>query len=625
MIRRPPPTSIGSQVSAGAAGWVLQHPVKRHGRAFFVLLMTPLLGGLALSPHRPTSWWSGVYVPAALADTLAPAVRSGREVMTREKIEDLVLLGKVWGFVKYNHPRLASGELSCDRELLRIIPAVQQARDRDETRRILVSWLDEVGDPAPCSSCAKLPDSIQSKPRIDWIRDRSLLGRDLSDRLRKIHDNRPANPDDQSHVDLNKGVGNPVFYEASHDSILVLSDARYRLLALFRFLNIIEYWYPHRDVADEDWDRVMAEFVPRMLDASTPQAYRLALLALTARTHDTHAGLLSCVNDRPPGAEARLPILVRWVESRVVVTGFPRGDSTQAGGLRLGDVILLLDGVPVDSLMARWREYYAASNDDVLRRDLAGSIPWGPAGPCRVGALRESGPFEATLVRAPVAEANRTEPTFHDLSGDTFQMLTPEIAYLNLRTLSSGAIAGYLQKAETAAGIVLDLRSYPRSFLPFTLGGHFVDQATDFVCFTHGDLTNPGTFVWSRPSTVQPLTPRFHGRVAILVDESSQSLAEYTAMALQASPGALVVGSTTAGADGNVSYVYHPGRYRGAITGIGVFYPNRRPAQRAGIKVDVKVRPTIAGIRARRDEVVEAAVEKLLGRSVDLGPRLMDR
>lgn len=573
-------------------------PAVAYTAAFFALLMAPLLRGLALADEG---------------------------VMTPEKIQDLVLCGKVWGFVKYHHPRLASGELSCDDELLRIIPEVLSARDRDETRRILSSWLEQIGDPAPCSPCATLPDSIQSKPRLDWIRDRSLLGRDLSDRLRKIYDSRPANPDDQRHVDLNGKVGNPIFYESSFDSSLVLSDARYRLLALFRFWSVIEYWYPHRDIANEDWDRVMAEFVPRMMRASTAEAYRLALMALTARTHDTHAGLMSCVNERPPGAEARLPILVRWVESRVVVTGFPEGDSTRAGGLRLGDVIVGLDGVPVDSLMARWREYYAASNSDVLMRDLAGSIPWGPAGPCRVSASRESGLLDVTLERVGVAKANRTAPTFHDLSGGTFQMLTPEIAYLSLRSLGSSRIAEYLHKAEQAAGIILDLRNYPQGFLPFTLGGHLVDSATDFVCTTHGDLANPGTFVWSPPLTVEPLAPRFHGRVAILVDESSQSLAEFTAMALQTSPGAMVVGSTTAGADGNVSYVYFPGGYRGAITGIGVFYPDRRPAQRTGIAVDVKVRPTFAGIRARRDEVLEAAVKKLLGRDVDLGPRLMDR
>lgn len=596
--------------------------VVAHGLILIALVTVTLPGGLIPCTQSPLGWRGGVSVASALADTLPP---TDQVALTPEKIQDLVLLGKVWGFARYHHPRLASGDLSCDDELVRIIPKVLQARDRDDTRRILSAWLEQVGDPAPCSPCAKLPDSIQAKPPIDWIHDHSLLGRDLSDRLEKIYDDRPANPDDQKHVDLNSGVRNPLFYEESVDSALVLTDARYRLLALYRFCATIEYWYPHRDLANEDLDKVMAEFVPRMLHASTPQAYRLALMALSARTHDTHAGLLSFINDRPPGAEARLPIIVRSVENRIVVTGYPQGDSTKAGGLRLGDVILRLDGVPVDSLMAHWQEYYAASNSDVLKRNLAGSIPWGPAGPCRVSASRESGPLEVTLERVPVADVDRGVPTFHDLSDDIFQMLTPEIAYLNLHTLGSDDIEAYLQKAEKATGIIFDLRDYPEDFLPFTLGGHLVDRDTDFVCFTHGDLANPGTFVWTSPLTVKPVAPRFHGRVAILVDESSQSLAEYTAMALQASPGAVVVGSTTAGADGNVSYLYFPGGYRGAISGIGVFYPDRRPAQRSGIAVDVKVRPTLAGIRARRDEVLEAAVEKLLGRKVDLGPRLMDR
>jgi C-terminal processing protease CtpA/Prc len=601
----------------------MRRPAPAHGLLVLVLVMVPLFGALGPAPSadRP-SCGCGLSIASALAETLPIAGLSGE--LTPGKIQDLVLLGKVWGFVKYHHPRVESRELSWDRELVRIIPSVLEARDRDETRRILSTWIDLIGEPAPCSPCAKLPDSIQAKPRIDWIRDRSLLGKDLSDRLRKIYDNRPARPD-QEYVDLSPGVRAPHFYEESVDSSLVLSDARYRLISLFRFWGIIEYWYPHRDVADENWDRVMAEFVPRMLHASTSEAYHLALLALTARTHDTHAGLVNFIEDRPPTGGARLPIIVRSVENRIVVTGYPKGDSTGAGGLRLGDVILRLNDVPVDSLMARWWEYYAASNSDVLLRNLAGAIPWGPAGPCRVSAYRDGRPLEVTLERVSAEGLNRSVPNFHDLSGNTFQMLTPEIAYLSLTALGSGDIPDYLERADKATGLILDLRDYPEAFLPFTLGGHFVDRATPFECNTHGDLTNPGTFVWSAPEVVKPLEPRFPGRIAILVDESTQSLAEFTAMALQTSPGALVVGSTTAGADGNTASVYLPGGCRGVISGLGIFYPDRRPTQRVGIAVDVKVRPTLAGIRARRDEVLETAVEKLLGRKVNLGPLLMDR
>ena len=53
------------------------------------------------------------------------------------------------------------------------------------------------------------------------------------------------------------------------------------------------------------------------------------------------------------------------------------------------------------------------------------------------------------------------------------------------------------------------------------------------------------------------------------------------------------------------------------IKGPGVYYPDGRETQRIGIVPDLEVRPTIAGIRAGRDEVLEAAVRKVLGRDLD--------
>jgi C-terminal processing protease CtpA/Prc len=92
-------------------------------------------------------------------------------------------------------------------------------------------------------------------------------------------------------------------------------------------------------------------------------------------------------------------------------------------------------------------------------------------------------------------------------------------------------------------------------------------------------------------------------------------------MAFRAAPGAVVVGSTTAGADGNVSRVLLPGGLSTLISGIGVYYPDRRPTQRIGIVPDVEVRPTVAGLRAGRDEVMEAAVRRVLGRDMTDGER----
>jgi hypothetical protein len=52
------------------------------------------------------------------------------------------------------------------------------------------------------------------------------------------------------------------------------------------------------------------------------------------------------------------------------------------------------------------------------------------------------------------------------------------------------------------------------------------------------------------------------------------------------------------------------------ISGIGVFYPDKTPTQRIGIVPNVKVAPTIVGIRAGRDEVLEEALRQVMGRRV---------
>jgi C-terminal processing protease CtpA/Prc len=73
-----------------------------------------------------------------------------------------------------------------------------------------------------------------------------------------------------------------------------------------------------------------------------------------------------------------------------------------------------------------------------------------------------------------------------------------------------------------------------------------------------------------------------------------------------------VVGSTTAGADGDVSPFSLPGGLHTQISGIGIFYPDKTPTQRVGITPDLVVRPTVAGIRAGRDEVLDAAIREIL-------------
>lgn len=533
------------------------------------------------------------------------------------QIENLVLLGKVWGFVKYHHSRVTAGRSHWDYELFRAVPAVLASKSRAEAERALMRWLDRLGDPEPCDSCAKAPDSVHLQPRIDWIRDRERLGVKLSERLQLIHARRSTNPE-QYYVQGTSFVGNPDFSSEAAYRRPELPDPGYRLLAVFRFWNMIEYWFPDRDLIREDWDGVLREFVPRVLAAGTTDDYQLTMMAFIAHAHDTHANLWSALDVRPPRGECQLPVALRWVENKFVVSAFADSVLGPASGLEVGDVIESLDGAPVESLVVAWTPYYCASNEASRRRDLANSLTHGPIGPCRVGGTRAGQPFERTVARDSTSRMNWRIGSTHDLPGPTFRLLDPDVAYLKLSTVTAADAERAVRAAAGTKCLVVDIRNYPSVFMVFELGKHLMSAPTPFVRFTVGDLTNPGAFKWTPPLSITPEAPRYEGRVVILVDEISQSQAEYTAMALRAAPGALVVGSTTAGADGNVSSIRLPGGLYTMISGIGIFYPDRTPTQQIGIVPDLVVRPTIEGIRTRHDEVLEAAIEKVLGRKLSV-------
>ena len=88
-------------------------------------------------------------------------------------------------------------------------------------------------------------------------------------------------------------------------------------------------------------------------------------------------------------------------------------------------------------------------------------------------------------------------------------------------------------------------------------------------------------------------------------------VAEYVAMAFKTKPNTIFIGSTTAGADGDVSIFVLPGDVKIMITGTGIYYPDGSETQQLGILPDFVVKPTINGIKEGKDELLNAAIEKI--------------
>ena len=468
----------------------------------------------------------------------------------------------------------------------------------------MVRWISELGKVAQCDHCAsELSGDLQLRPRLDWIDDGTYLGTELSTLLKAIHKQRAV--DAQFYVSR-RPAGNANFESELPFTRIQLPDSGFQLLALFRFWNAVEYWFPYRDLIEEDWGGVLREFLPRLALAESRDAYALELMQLVARVNDSHANVWNAVHLRPPQGPCSYPVKLRWVEDQPTVVGY-LGEKSEAV-LRAGDVVASIDGRDIDPLIASWKSFYGASNDSSLYRDLMRVALRGPCGEATLGVIRSGQRLDLKLLRIPVSSRDQQSLNSNEVAGDTFQSWSDDIAYVKMSEIRKELIPKFIERAADTKAIIIDLRSYPGDFIVFALGSLLIETETPFVVFSRPDLSNPGAFQWLPPTRLTPSRPVYRGKVVILVDEQTQSQAEYTAMALRASRNAVIVGGQTAGADGNVSFIRLPGGFNASFTGLGVFDPDRGPTQRVGIVPDISAHPTVKGIVEGRDEVVEQAL-----------------
>ena len=195
-------------------------------------------------------------------------------------------MGKVWGFLKYHHPAVTAGDRDWDRDLLQIMPRVLAAPDQTSADAVMFRWISDVGGIAECQRCVPpLPKDVELSPDLGWLSDKTLLGSELSDLLRKIYLNRV--PSQQWYVSLAPSIRNPEFpHEAAYPAMS--ADFGLQILAVFRFWNAMEYWFPYRDVIGVNWDDVLKEYIPKVGLARTLPEYHRRVLSLAARINDSH-------------------------------------------------------------------------------------------------------------------------------------------------------------------------------------------------------------------------------------------------------------------------------------------------------------------------------------------------
>ena len=530
--------------------------------------------------------------------------------LTPEIINNLELLGKIWGFLKYYHPEIAKGNYIWDYELFRIIPEYLNDTNERKREELLYQWIDNLGSIGECKTCNPTPEEALLKPDLNWITN-SIVSESLRNKLHYIYYNR--NQGTHFYIKMAPGVGNPQFENENAYANMPYPDAGYRLLALYRYWNMIHYFFPNKYLTDKDWSTTLKEYIPKFINAKNEFEYEQAAIQIIGDIQDTHANLWGG-NDKIEEWKGNYfaPVHLRFIESKLVVTEYYNPELKNETGLEVGDIITKIDGKNINDIVSDLSKYYPASNEAARLRDISADMLRSQKNELEIEYL-QNGSVKTKMVKLYPRNELNIYRLYRKIDEKCYRLLDNNIGYITLMSIKEDDIRKIKQEFKNTRGIIIDIRNYPSTFVPFNLGTFFVSSSTPFVKFTIGNINNPGEFTFTKELEIPKTEEPYKGKLIVLVNEISQSQAEYTAMAFRAGDNTTIVGSTTAGADGNVSAIMLPGGLRTMISGIGVYYPNGGETQRIGIVPDIEVKPTINGIKNGKDELIEKAIEIILG------------
>lgn len=518
--------------------------------------------------------------------------------------EKIATASKVWGFLKYYHPQVAKGKIDWDDQLIKILPKVESAKTKEQLSKVYLDWIKSLGKVQKCNRCKEKPESGYFNKNFDlsWTQNSTFFNSELSKQLKFIEVNR--NHKKNNYVTADKKVGNILITNEQVYKNFEFPSQNYRLLALFKYWNIIEYFFPYKYQTDQDWNDVLTEMIPKFKSAKNADEYHLAMLELVVKIDDSHAKLNSNLLKKQLGSKS-IPTRQSMVEDKLIITGIWNDSLAVINNLKVGDEIIQINNQSIDEAIQHKIKY------------SIGSTKKGKTTSAIMNALLSNDDSICLVISRNNKILNQKVKlyTFNEMYSSQssefrkYKILENNIGYINMALLNSEDAEDIMQKVLYCNALIIDLRIYPQ-FIFRRISRHLNPTKKEFVKIIKPDLLYPGKFIWKKEKTTGIKNDDyFKGKVILLVDGSTISRGEYTVMSFQTAPNVTTIGNQTAGADGNVSLFEFVGGYKTMMSGVGVFYPDGTETQRKGVKIDIEIQPTIQGIIEGRDEILEKAIE----------------
>jgi len=534
--------------------------------------------------------------------------------LTSYQITSLQVLGQVWGFLKYYHPNVAKGQLNWDSVLIAKVPVFLSAGNARHLNEIVLTWLNELGKVDSCMQCDNtLTGRINYNFDTVWL-THSVFNTSIVSKLQHILANRSQG--ENYYVTYGKSRQIKIKNEELYSSPgFQYPSPAYRLLTLFRYWNIVNYFSPYKYITSKKWETVLAEYIPQFCQAKDELEYQLSIIKIIRELEDGHC-VFNGLGWSPKvshllGSFTHLPFLCTIVEGKAVVAFITNDSLCKAQGIALNDVIVSIDGETIEERINKlWPYIVAASNEEGRLFALCSSYLFaGNTNTCTLTRLTPQGSTNQVVIKRSNTSLPYAPPV-----PVTWKMLANNIGYINMSDLLVKDVEKIMDSLAATRGIIIDIRNHPNDTWP-AIAARLSSHKFIAPRLIYPDLSFPGFYKYYDDWIAgKEQDAPYSGKVVLLVNEYTKSHGEYSAMALQGATKTITIGSTTAGADGDVTdWFALPGRFNTRFSGLGVYYPDGTVAQKKGVRINIVCKPTIKGLQQGRDELIETAIKVING------------
>ncbi|MEQ1820484.1 MAG: S41 family peptidase [Terricaulis sp.] len=290
-----------------------------------------------------------------------------------------------------------------------------------------------------------------------------------------------------------------------------------------------------------DWDRVRRLYRPQAIAAPSYEAFQDITRRVLCELYDAHTHL----SDPPDGAP-RWPlydVLAERAGGDVRIAAVQEGSSAADAGVRIGDVVVGVDGAPIERVIADLMPRCLTRPDPEADRYAINVAVAGHTAQPRQMRLRGSDGVERD-----VALPLKRRPDAPDIES---RRLDGDLGYIRIRTFANeGAVAAFdlaLNLLGTTRGIVIDVRGNGGgdTAVARPMMGRFITETRPYA---HMRRRNGRGLSQPWIETVDPRGPfTYDGKVVVLTDHWSGSMAEGFPMGMRAVAGARIVGTRMMG------------------------------------------------------------------------------